>query len=64
MPGFALLNLLFTEPVAGFGNPILFTATAMIGMIALAGIVVRNSIIFSFKGCGRVFDRITSFLWG
>ncbi|HYE37015.1 efflux RND transporter permease subunit [Methylocaldum sp.] len=45
MPGFALLNLLFTEPVAGFGNPILFTATAMIGMIALAGIVVRNSII-------------------
>jgi multidrug efflux pump subunit AcrB len=45
MPGFWLLNLLFTEPVAGFGNPILFTATAMIGMIALAGIVVRNSII-------------------
>lgn len=45
MPGFALLNLLFTEPVAGFDNPILFTATAMIGMIALAGIVVRNSII-------------------
>jgi multidrug efflux pump subunit AcrB len=31
--------------VAGFDNPILFTATAMIGMIALAGIVVRNSII-------------------
>lgn len=45
MPGFALLNLLTTEPVAGFDNPILFTATAMIGMIALAGIVVRNSII-------------------
>jgi multidrug efflux pump subunit AcrB len=45
MPGFWLLNLLFTEPVAGFTNPILFTATAMIGMIALAGIVVRNSII-------------------
>jgi multidrug efflux pump subunit AcrB len=45
MPGFTLLNLLFAEPVAGFGNPILFTATAMIGMIALAGIVVRNSII-------------------
>ncbi|MHB8070290.1 MAG: efflux RND transporter permease subunit, partial [Desulfobaccales bacterium] len=45
MPGFALLNLLFTRPVAGFANPIYFTATAMIGMIALAGIVVRNSII-------------------
>jgi multidrug efflux pump subunit AcrB len=45
MPGFWLLNLLFTEPVEGFANPILFTATAMVGMIALAGIVVRNSII-------------------
>jgi multidrug efflux pump subunit AcrB len=45
MPGFALLNLLFTSPVKGFANPIYFTATAMIGMIALAGIVVRNSII-------------------
>jgi multidrug efflux pump subunit AcrB len=45
MPGFWLLNLLFADPVAGIGNPILFTATAMIGMIALAGIVVRNSII-------------------
>ena len=45
MPGFWLLNSLFTEPVAGYDNPILFTATAMIGMIALAGIVVRNSII-------------------
>jgi multidrug efflux pump subunit AcrB len=45
MPGFWLLNLLFTTPIAGVENPILFTATAMIGMIALAGIVVRNSII-------------------
>lgn len=45
MPGFWFLNRFFTEPVAGFDNPILFTATAMIGMIALAGIVVRNSII-------------------
>jgi multidrug efflux pump subunit AcrB len=44
MPGFWLLNL-FTRPVVGFDNPILFTATGMIGMIALAGIVVRNSII-------------------
>ncbi|MDD2901278.1 MAG: efflux RND transporter permease subunit [Syntrophales bacterium] len=45
MPGFALLNLLFASPVKGFANPIYFTATAMIGVIALAGIVVRNSII-------------------
>ena len=45
MPGFALLNALFTTPVKGYADPIYFTATAMIGMIALAGIVVRNSII-------------------
>jgi multidrug efflux pump subunit AcrB len=45
MPGFALLNLLFAGNIKGFGDPIYFTATAMIGMIALAGIVVRNSII-------------------
>ena len=44
MPGFSLLNL-FATPIAGMANPVLFTATAMIGMIALAGIVVRNSII-------------------
>jgi len=45
MPGFWLLNLLFDHPVGGYATPIFFTATAMIGMIALAGIVVRNSII-------------------
>jgi multidrug efflux pump subunit AcrB len=45
MPGFALLNAFFTSPVKHYPNPIFFTATAMIGMIALAGIVVRNSII-------------------
>ncbi|MCX7068714.1 MAG: efflux RND transporter permease subunit [Methylococcales bacterium] len=44
MPGFWFINL-FTETVAGYPTPIYFTATAMIGMIALAGIVVRNSII-------------------
>jgi multidrug efflux pump subunit AcrB len=44
MPGFWLINL-FTTPVEGYATPIYFTATAMIGMIALAGIVVRNSII-------------------
>jgi multidrug efflux pump subunit AcrB len=45
MPGFWLLNLLTNRPVAGFQDPVFFTATAMIGMIALAGIVVRNGII-------------------
>ena len=44
MPGFWLINL-FTSPVGGYATPVYFTATAMIGMIALAGIVVRNSII-------------------
>ncbi|HLF92626.1 MAG TPA: efflux RND transporter permease subunit, partial [Planctomycetota bacterium] len=45
MPGFWLLNRLFMTPVAGYDTPVFFTATGMIGMIALAGIVVRNSII-------------------
>jgi multidrug efflux pump subunit AcrB len=45
MPGFWLLNHLGERVVAGYPNPVLFTATAMIGMIALAGIVVRNSLI-------------------
>jgi len=44
MPGFWLLNL-FAGSIGQYPNPIFFTATAMIGMIALAGIVVRNSII-------------------
>jgi multidrug efflux pump subunit AcrB len=44
MPGFWILNL-FAEPIGNYPTPIYFTATAMIGMIALAGIVVRNSII-------------------
>ncbi len=45
MPGFWLLNALFAENIAGFNDSIYFTATAMVGMIALAGIVVRNGII-------------------
>ena len=44
MPGFWLINL-FAGAVGSYATPIYFTATAMIGMIALAGIVVRNSII-------------------
>ncbi|WP_339720082.1 efflux RND transporter permease subunit [uncultured Paraglaciecola sp.] len=45
MPGFWLLNQFGERSIAGAPDPILFTATAMIGMIALAGIVVRNSLI-------------------
>ena len=45
MPGFWLMNQLGERTIAGAPDPVLFTATAMIGMIALAGIVVRNSVI-------------------
>ncbi|MCK5541583.1 MAG: efflux RND transporter permease subunit [Desulfobacterales bacterium] len=44
MPGFFILNL-FTQDVGGFSNPVFFTATSMIGMIALGGIVIRNSLV-------------------
>ena len=44
-PGFWLLNVVAGRTVGGHPDPVWFTATAMIGMIALAGIVVRNSII-------------------
>jgi len=45
MPGFWILNMIVNKQVGGFDNPVFFTATAMIGMIALAGVVVRNGII-------------------
>lgn len=45
LPGFWLLNVFTTQPVDGWSNPVYFTATAMIGMIALAGIATRNSIL-------------------
>ncbi len=45
MPGFWLLNVLMNHPIDGYETPVLFTATAMIGMIALSGIVVRNSVV-------------------
>jgi multidrug efflux pump subunit AcrB len=45
IPGFWLLNLLTAEMVGSFENPVFFTATGMIGMIALGGIVVRNAIV-------------------
>ena len=45
MPGFYLLNAVGSQTVGGYANPVYFTATAMIGMIALAGIVTRDAII-------------------
>ena len=45
MPGFWLLNLLSSGYMGGYLDPVYFTATGMIGMIALSGIVTRNSII-------------------
>jgi multidrug efflux pump subunit AcrB len=45
MPGFWLLNLAVGTNVGGYANPVYFTATAMIGMIALAGIADRNAIL-------------------
>ncbi|MBN1854004.1 MAG: efflux RND transporter permease subunit [Pirellulales bacterium] len=45
MPGFWFLNALWAQQVGGFLDPVYFTATAMIGMIALSGIVTRDSII-------------------
>lgn len=45
MPGFMLLNTFGTSGVSGFENPVFFTATSMIGMIALGGIVIRNSLV-------------------
>ncbi|MDY0039396.1 MAG: efflux RND transporter permease subunit [Desulforhabdus sp.] len=45
MPGFWLLNLLVGAKIGGYDNLVFFTATSMIGMIALGGIVVRNSVV-------------------
>ena len=45
MPGFWLLNLVSGNEISGYANPVFFTATAMIGMIALSGIAVRNAIL-------------------
>ncbi|MGL6195646.1 MAG: efflux RND transporter permease subunit [Thermoguttaceae bacterium] len=44
-PGFYILNFIGTDIVGGYASPVFFTATGMIGMIALGGIVIRNSIV-------------------
>ena len=64
MPGFWLLNHIGGGTIGGFANPIFFTATGMIGMIALAGIVTRSSIIIvdfihlSLSRGSSLFDAI------
>ncbi len=45
LPGFWLLNQFGQQAIGGFRNPLFFSGPAFIGMIALAGIVTRNSII-------------------
>jgi multidrug efflux pump subunit AcrB len=45
MPGFWLLNVMSSHHVGGYVDPVYFTATGMIGMIALSGIVTRDAII-------------------
>ena len=45
MPGFWLLNVVSGQTIGVYADPAYFTATAMIGMIALSGIVTRDSII-------------------
>ncbi|MFO0839002.1 MAG: efflux RND transporter permease subunit [Phycisphaerae bacterium] len=45
MPGFWLLNAVAGGQVGAYADPVFFTATGMIGMIALAGIVTRDAII-------------------
>lgn len=45
LPGFWLLNIVMGRTVGGYPSPVFFTATAMIGMIALGGIVIRNSVV-------------------
>jgi multidrug efflux pump subunit AcrB len=65
MPGFWLLNLISNRPVGGFDNPVFFTATAMIGMIALSGLAVRNAILlieFVHEALRRGEDLFTALL--
>jgi len=45
LPGFWLLNQFGQHNIGGFMNPVFFSGPAFMGMIALAGIVTRNSII-------------------
>ena len=67
MPGFWLLNV--DRRPAGRRrtlNPVYFTATGMIGMIALSGIVTRDSIIlvdFIHLSLAHAADRFSTRSW-
>jgi Cu/Ag efflux pump CusA len=50
---FSLIGILPTH----FAMGAFFTATSMIGFIAGAGIVVRNSIILVFMNTGKIWMR-------
>ncbi len=58
MPGFWLLNLVSSQAIGGYESLVFFTATSMIGMIALGGIVVRNSIVLIEFIDGAVKDGL------
>ncbi|QDU74556.1 Efflux pump membrane transporter BepE [Bremerella volcania] len=64
LPGFWLLNLFWDQPVGGYANPVFFTATAMIGMIALSGIATRNGILLiefvhaELRRCGDLRESL------
>lgn len=63
MPGFFILNLITGKTTGGFYDPVFFTATGMIGMIALGGIVIRNSLVlieFIQERTGKGEDLKTS----
>ncbi|MGM0490959.1 MAG: efflux RND transporter permease subunit, partial [Planctomycetota bacterium] len=45
MPGFWLLNVIAERKIGGYSDPIFFTATSMIGIIVLSGVVIRNSVL-------------------
>ncbi|HKL82548.1 MAG TPA: efflux RND transporter permease subunit, partial [Desulfobacter sp.] len=45
MPGFWLLNIISGGTIGGYQDLVFFTATSMIGMIALGGIVIRNAVV-------------------
>jgi len=45
LPGFWFLNQFGERSISGLMNPVFFSGPAFMGMIALAGIVTRNSII-------------------
>jgi len=64
LPGFTLLNVVTSGRVGAYADPVFFTATAMVGMIALAGIVTRDAIILvdfiqlSLRRGRSLFDAI------